>query len=36
LIDAKGSIDHVHVGFNKKHISDLENAIKETLQGGKE
>lgn len=36
LIDAKGIIEHVHVGFNKKHISDLENAIKETLQGGKE
>ncbi len=36
LIDAKGTIDHVHVGFNKKHIKNLEHAIKETLQGGKE
>jgi thiol-disulfide isomerase/thioredoxin len=36
LINAKGVIEHVHVGFNKKHMADLENAIKETLQGGKE
>jgi thiol-disulfide isomerase/thioredoxin len=36
LIDAKGVIEHVHVGFNKKHITKLENAIKATLQGRKE
>ncbi|NOR52695.1 MAG: redoxin domain-containing protein [Candidatus Aminicenantes bacterium] len=36
LIDAKGTIDHVHIGFTKKDITGLENAIKETIQGGKE
>ena len=36
LIDAKGTIDHVHIGFTKKDIINLENAIKETIQGGKE
>jgi thiol-disulfide isomerase/thioredoxin len=36
LIDAKGSINHVHIGFNKNHMAKLEKAIKETLQGGKE
>ena len=35
LIDAKGTINHVHVGFNKNHMAKLEKAIKETLQGGK-
>ncbi len=36
LIDAKGTIDHVHIGFTKKDIINLENAVKETIQGGKE
>jgi peroxiredoxin len=36
LIDKKGVIDHVHIGFNKNHMAKLEKAIKETLQGGKE
>ncbi len=36
LIDKKGVIEHVHIGFNKNHMAELEKAIKEILQGGKE
>ncbi len=36
LIDAKGTIEHVHVGFNKNHMAKLDKAIKEVLQGEKE
>jgi thiol-disulfide isomerase/thioredoxin len=34
LIDAKGTIVHVHQGFKKEHIEELEEAVKEALGGG--
>jgi len=33
LIDAKGTITHVHVGFKKEHITELEAAVAELLKG---
>lgn len=33
LIDSKGIIEHVHTGFKKSHIADLENTIKEMVKG---
>jgi thiol-disulfide isomerase/thioredoxin len=34
LIDAKGTIVHVHQGFKKEHIDELEEAVKKALGGG--
>lgn len=28
LIDAKGTITHVHVGFKEEHVAELDNAVK--------
>lgn len=36
LIDSKGIIEHVHVGFKKRQIADLENTIKEIISGERE
>ena len=33
LIGAKGAITHVHVGFKKEHITELEAAVAELLKG---
>jgi thiol-disulfide isomerase/thioredoxin len=35
LIDAAGTIVHVHQGFKKEHITELEEAVKNSLAGGK-
>jgi len=31
LIDSKGTIQHVHTGFKKEHMKDLENMIQELI-----
>lgn len=36
LIDSKGVVEHVHEGFKKKEIADLENTIKGIIRGAKE
>jgi thiol-disulfide isomerase/thioredoxin len=35
LIDAGGRIVHVHQGFKKEHIAELEEAVKKALSGDK-
>jgi thiol-disulfide isomerase/thioredoxin len=35
LIDATGTITHVHQGFKPEHIAELEEAIKKAVAGGK-
>jgi thiol-disulfide isomerase/thioredoxin len=34
LIDASGTIVHVHQGFKKEHIEELEEAVRKALSGG--
>ncbi|HSA95894.1 MAG TPA: hypothetical protein VLJ16_07580, partial [Acidobacteriota bacterium] len=34
LIDAKGTIVHVHQGFTPEHMTELEAAVKAALAGG--
>ena len=34
LIDAKGTIVHVHQGFTPEHMTELEAVVKATLAGG--
>jgi hypothetical protein len=33
LIDSKGVIAHVHIGFKKEQITELENTIGEIIKG---
>lgn len=35
LIDASGTIIHVHQGFKPEHMAELEEAVKKALAGGK-
>ena len=35
LIDASGTIIHVHQGFKPEHMTELEEAVKKALAGGK-
>jgi thiol-disulfide isomerase/thioredoxin len=35
LIDAEGTVVHVHQGFKQEHITELEEAVRKCLAGGK-